>query len=146
MGACMMTRKKAIESVGILDEDFFLFYEESDWCYRMLRGGWRVYHLPTAKIYHKGGQSRKEYNLRARVETWRSRYLYYKKNIHLSSCAWYGLLMLGFMQTAYQFLIYCLLNVVTLFAFERIRKRWQMFAYLLVWHLRGRPISMGIPR
>jgi GT2 family glycosyltransferase len=146
IGACMMVRKKAIESVGILDEDYFLFYEETDWCYRMRRGGWQVYHLPEAKIYHFGGQSRKEINLRARVESWRSRYLYYKKNMHLSSCAWYGLLLMGLMQSAYQFLVYSLLNILTLFLFKRLRRRWQMFAYLLVWHMEGRPIAMGIPR
>ena len=146
MGACMMVRKKAIESVGIMDEDYFLFYEEIDWCYRMRHGGWKVYYFPEAKIYHIGGQSRKDINLPSRVESWRSRYLFYKKNMHLSALAWHGLLLLGFMQTAYQFLIYTLLNVVTFFSFKRIRRRWQMFAYLLVWHMRGRPISMGIPR
>jgi len=146
MGACMMVRKKAIESVGILDEDYFLFYEEIDWCYRMRHGGWKVYYFPQAKIYHLGGQSRKDINLPSRVESWRSRYLFYKKNMHLSVLAWRGLLLLGCMQTAYQFLIYTLLNVVTLFSFKRIRRRWQMFAYLLMWHMRGRPMSMGIPR
>ena len=146
LGACMMVRKRAIESVGIMDEDYFLFYEETDWCYRMRRSGWRTYYLPEVKVYHFGGQSRKEINLRSRVESWRSRYLFYKKNMHLTSCAWFGLLLLGFMQTAYQFLTYGLLNVVTLFSSKRIRRRWQMFAYLLAWHMRGRPVSMGIPR
>jgi GT2 family glycosyltransferase len=146
IGACMMVRKKAIESVGMMDEDYFLFYEETDWCYRMRRGGWRVYHLPEAKIYHLGGQSRKEINLRSRAESWRSRYLFYKKNLHLSLFSWLGLLMLGIAQTAYQLLIYTILNVITLFSFKRLRRRWYMFAYLLVWHMRGRPVSMGIPR
>jgi GT2 family glycosyltransferase len=146
IGACMMVRKRAIESVGILDEDYFLFYEEIDWCYRMHRGGWHVYHLPNINVYHLGGQSRKEINLKARAESWRSRYFFYKINLHLASMAWYGLLLLGLLQTAYQFLIYSLLNILTLFSVDRLRRRWHMFAYLLVWHLKGRPISMGIPR
>lgn len=146
IGACMMVRKRAIESVGLLDEDYFLFYEEVDWCYRMRRGGWHVYHLPEVKIYHFGGQSRKEINLRGRAESWRSRYLFYRINLHLSSMAWYGLVLLGFLQTAYQLLLYTLLNTLTLFSVDRLRRRWYMFAYLLVWHVKGRPISMGIPR
>ena len=39
MGACMMVRRKAIESVGILDEDYFLSYEETAWCSRLRHGG-----------------------------------------------------------------------------------------------------------
>ncbi len=146
VGACMMVRRTAIEAVGMLDDEYFFLYEETDWCYRMHRAGWSVYHLPDVRIYHFGGQSRKEINLRSRAESWRSRYLFYKKNLHLSLLSWLGLLMLGIVQTAYQLLVYSILNVITLFSFKRLRRRWHMFAYLLVWHVRGRPVSMGIPR
>jgi GT2 family glycosyltransferase len=146
LGACMMVRKRAIESTGVMDEEYFFFYEETDWCYRMHNNGWRIYYLPEVKIYHLGGQSRKEINLRARAESWRSRYLFYKKNLHLSSWSWYGLILLGFLQTTYQFLVYTVLNMTTFYSVKRLRRRWNMFAYLLVWHLKGRPISMGIPR
>ncbi len=146
VGACMMVRKSAIDAVGRLDEDYFFLYEETDWCFRMHRAGWLVYHLPDAAIYHLGGQSMKEINLRARAESWGSRYLFLKKNLDLSPAAWRGLLLLGFVQNAYQFLVYSLLNLVTFFSLKRLRRRWHMFAYLLVWHARGRPVSMGMPR
>jgi GT2 family glycosyltransferase len=146
VGACMMARKTAIESVGMLDDEYFFLYEETDWCYRMNHAGWRVYHLPDVKIYHLCGQSRKNINLRSRAESWRSRYLFYKKNLHLSVLSWRGLLFLGIIQTAYHLLVYTFLNAITLFSFKRLRSRWHMFAYLLAWHLRGRPVSMGIPR
>ena len=146
VGACMVVRKAAIDMVGMLDEDYFFLYEETDWCYRMHRAGWLVYHVPDVKIYHLGGQSMKEINLRSRVEAWRSRYLFFKKNLQLSSTEWLGLLMLGFIQNTYQFMLYSLLNLITMFSLERLRKRWCMFAYLLAWHVRCRPVSMGIPR
>jgi len=146
VGACMVVRKSTIDEIGMLDEDYFFLYEEADWCYRMHRAGWLVYHVPDIKIYHLGGQSMKEINLRSRVESWQSRYLFFKKSLKLSSAAWFGLLMLGFIQNTYQFLIYSLLNLVTLFTIKRLRRRWEMFAYLLLWHLRGKPVSMGIPR
>jgi len=88
----------------------------------------------------------KEINLRARVESWRSRYLFFEKSLKLSTSGRYVLLFMGALQNVYHFLIYTLLNLLTLFAFRRIRRRWLMFAYLLVWHVEGRPISMGIPR
>jgi len=146
VGACMVVRKVAMDEAGMLDEDYFFLYEEVDWCFRMKKAGWLIYHLPDTEIYHLGGQSMKEINLHARIESWRSRYLFFKKSLQLSSVAWYGLLLLGFGQNLYQFLVYTLLNLVTLFSLKRLRRRWCMFSYLLVWHMRGRPISMGIPR
>ena len=146
VGACMMVRKAAMDKIGMLDEDYFFLYEELDWCYRMKKGGWFVYHLPGAEIYHLGGRSMKELNLRARAESWRSRYLFFEKSLKLSASARIGFLFLGIFQNAYQFLVYTLLNVPTFFMVGRLRRRWLMFAYLLVWHARGRPFSMGIPR
>lgn len=146
LGACMMVRKKAIDGVGMLDEDYFFLYEEIDWCFRMHKGGWQVYHVPDVSLYHLGGQSMKEINLRARVESWQSRYLFFKKNLALSPLAWGMLLMIGSLHNLYHFLLYGLLNLATIFSIKRLRKRWVMFAYLLLWHARGRPVSMGIPR
>lgn len=146
IGACMMVRKAAMDKVGMFDEDYFFLYEEVDWCYRMRKAGWLVYHLPDVEIYHLGGQSMKEINLRARAETWRSRYLFFEKSLKLSIHARYGLLFMGILQNVYQFMVYTLLNLLTLFAFRRMRRRWLMFAYLMVWHVRGRPVDMGIPR
>lgn len=146
VGACMMVRKTAMDEAGMLDEDYFFLYEEVDWCFRMKRAGWFVYHLPDVEIYHLGGQSMKEINLRARVESWRSRYLFFEKSLKLSSSARYGLLFMGILQNTYQFIVYTLLNFPVFFMVRRLRKRWFMFAYLLVWHLRGLPVTMGIPR
>jgi len=146
VGACMVVRKAAMDQIGLLDEDYFFLYEEVDWCFRMKKAGWLVCHIPGSVVYHLGGRSMKEMNLRARVESWRSRYLFFKKNLNLSPVSWYGLLLLGFGQNLYQFLVYTLLNLVTLFSLKRLRRRWYMFFYLLAWHARGRPMSMGIRR
>ncbi len=146
IGACMMVRKAAMDKVGMFDEDYFFLYEEVDWCYRMRKAGWLVYHLPDVEIYHLGGQSMKEINLRARVESWRSRYLFFQKSLKLSTLGSYSLLFAGILQNAYHLLIYTMLNLLTLFAFKRMRRRWLMFGYLLAWHVKGRPVSMGISR
>ena len=55
MGACMLVRRDAIDAAGGLDEDFFLFAEETDWCYRFARGGWKVVFYPGAECVHVGG-------------------------------------------------------------------------------------------
>jgi N-acetylglucosaminyl-diphospho-decaprenol L-rhamnosyltransferase len=55
MGAAMLVRRAAIDEVGPLDEDFFLFSEETDWCYRFVRAGWQVLFTPSAEVVHVHG-------------------------------------------------------------------------------------------
>ena len=55
MGACMLVRRDAVDAVGPLDEDFFLFSEETDWHYRFRAAGWQVLFFPGAEVVHVGG-------------------------------------------------------------------------------------------
>ena len=55
MGACMLVRRDAIDEVGPADESFFLFSEETDWCYRFRRAGWEVVFFPGAECVHVRG-------------------------------------------------------------------------------------------
>ena len=52
LGSCMMVRRKAIGQVGRLDENFVLYFEDQDWCYRMWKHGWKVYYVPQAQMIH----------------------------------------------------------------------------------------------
>ncbi len=52
LGACLMIRRDALKEVGLMDERFFLYFEDVDWCYRMKKGGWKVYYLPDAQMIH----------------------------------------------------------------------------------------------
>jgi N-acetylglucosaminyl-diphospho-decaprenol L-rhamnosyltransferase len=57
VGACLMVRRAAFEQVGGLDEGFFMYSEEMDWCYRIKDAGWEVIYLPTATVIHHEGKS-----------------------------------------------------------------------------------------
>ncbi|HVN61573.1 MAG TPA: glycosyltransferase family 2 protein [Gaiellaceae bacterium] len=57
MGAAMLVRREAVAEVGPLDESFFLFSEEVDWCYRFEQAGWKVFFTPEAEVVHVGGAS-----------------------------------------------------------------------------------------
>ncbi len=57
MGAALMVRAETIDQVGLLDEDFFIYYEEVDWCRRINQAGWQVVFVPQAVITHLGGAS-----------------------------------------------------------------------------------------
>jgi N-acetylglucosaminyl-diphospho-decaprenol L-rhamnosyltransferase len=56
-GACLLVRRQAADDVGLFDEDFFLFSEETDWCYRFRQAGWKVLFFPGAEVAHVGGAS-----------------------------------------------------------------------------------------
>jgi N-acetylglucosaminyl-diphospho-decaprenol L-rhamnosyltransferase len=55
VGAFMIARREAVEAVGPLDERFFLYSEETDWCYRFWKAGWAVEHLPVLTVVHHCG-------------------------------------------------------------------------------------------
>jgi GT2 family glycosyltransferase len=55
MGACLLVRRQAADTVGLFDEDFFMFSEETDWLYRFRQAGWKVLFYPGAEFVHVGG-------------------------------------------------------------------------------------------
>jgi len=58
-GCFMLVRQDAIKKVGSMDEQFFMYGEETDWCYRFKQAGWKILFTPCAEIIHLGGQSSK---------------------------------------------------------------------------------------
>lgn len=52
-GACMMVRRTALADVGVMDERFFLYFEDVDWCYRTWRSGWKVFYIADAVMRHR---------------------------------------------------------------------------------------------
>ncbi len=56
-GACLMLRREAIRDVGVLDEDYFMYGEELDWCFRARQRGWLIYYMPEVRVTHFGGRS-----------------------------------------------------------------------------------------
>lgn len=57
IGACMLVRREVVEHVGLLDERFFAFFEETDWCLRIRQRGWKIYLLPEVRVIHLGSAS-----------------------------------------------------------------------------------------
>lgn len=55
-GCAILVRRAVIEEVGMIDERFFYFWEETEWCIRAGKAGWQIVHVPQAKLWHKGVQ------------------------------------------------------------------------------------------
>lgn len=70
-GCAIMVRRQVIEQAGAIDERYFYYWEETEWCIRAAKSGWRVMHVPQAKIWHKGVQ--REYRPKAAVTYYATR-------------------------------------------------------------------------
>jgi len=56
-GVCMLIPRRALELVGLLDEDYFAYWEETDWCLRARRAGLKCYYVPNARVWHVAERS-----------------------------------------------------------------------------------------
>ncbi len=79
-GAFLMIRRKVIDNIGTLDERFFMYGEELDWCLRTKNAGWKVMYYPDAEIIHYKGECSKSNSRKAAFEFYRSMYLFHKKH------------------------------------------------------------------
>jgi GT2 family glycosyltransferase len=80
LGATMMVRRDVAEATGGFDEDFFMYCEELDWCWRIREAGWQIYTVPAAEIVHYGGESTKQVAARSVINLWDSRAKFYKRH------------------------------------------------------------------
>jgi len=83
-GACMLVRREALEEVGLLDEHFFMYYEDTDWCLRMTKKGWKIVYFPDMNVVHQVGGGAKKVHPLSELERNRSRLHYYNKHTPMS--------------------------------------------------------------
>ncbi len=144
IGAVMMIRRLALEQVGGFDEDYFFFLEETDLAVRMRKAGWKVVHNPFARALHLQGATAKTYQASARIEFYRSRYLFFRKH--------YGIRASNFLKGVV--IANLTLNVaglglaslITSGSLEKVAEKYRVRAQLWKWHLRGCPDGPGLPR
>jgi GT2 family glycosyltransferase len=80
-GSCMFIRREVVDQIGYLDERFFAYQEDADYCLRARQAGWRVYYNPEAQITHFGGQGGSRVQPYRSIWAWhKSYFLYYRKH------------------------------------------------------------------
>jgi GT2 family glycosyltransferase len=142
IGACMLVRREAVDQVGFLDEEYFLFLEETDWCYRIKKAGWKIYHIPQVEVLHFQGKSAEAEKGKARIEYYRSRYHFFRKNKGRlqSSILFIGLII----KLSVELVFATIACVVTLFTVRKWRTKLSTYLCLAWWHLRLCPEGMGL--
>jgi GT2 family glycosyltransferase len=79
-GAALILRRAALEEVGVLDEDYFMYTEEVDLCSRLRKAGWQILWLPNARVLHWGGQSTRQVKAEMFLRLYESKILFFRKH------------------------------------------------------------------
>ena len=143
IGACLAVRRSALKTMGPLDEDFFFYFEETEWCWRTWRAGWEVFLVPAAGARHRQARTANRFWKQARVELQRSKLIYFRKTRSYAGWLIVSLVLpVRALINAISNTLWCLL---TLGGNDRLRTKAQGYWYLVAWHLSGRPAGWGLP-
>lgn len=136
-GMFMLVRRKAIEEIGLLDESYFVYCEETDWCYRFAKAGWKIIFWPGARIIHLdgGGKSINQVAAKMFVQHHKSMLIFVKKNLGKIKY-WIARLALAFMFSLRLFVCLILLPCMKLipankarFSYSTLLKNWAVFKF-----------------
>lgn len=143
VGACMAFRRGLADTAGRLDEDFFFYFEETEWCVRLRRQGWQVMVDPRVRVTHLKGASTRAIRRDAQVEMFRSRLLFYRKTmppfLAIPLSVWRVLRLLV------NTVSYLLMGALTLGLLHRVRTKLMVYLTQLTWLLIGCPANWGLP-
>jgi len=132
-GMFMLARKEAVDQVGLMDEDYFIYAEEADWCFRLWKAGWPCVFAPVARILHLegGGKSTRQVSAKMYLQLQKSLLLFHRKNRGLLS--WAGLKALYILNMGARALLFRAFCVLRLgrSACERARLAGASFRYHL---------------
>ncbi len=79
-GTCMLLRRAAWEQVGLLDPDYFMYTEETDWCWRARQAEWKIRYEPAAQVVHLGGGSSRHASAQMRAALYKSKLIFFQKH------------------------------------------------------------------
>jgi GT2 family glycosyltransferase len=81
-GSCMLIRREVVNQIGFMDEHFFAYQEDADYCFQTRKAGWDVFYFPQAQITHFGGLGGSRVQPFQSIYQWhRSYFLYFRKNL-----------------------------------------------------------------
>lgn len=143
LGACLCVRRSILPRLGLLDEDYFFFFEEIEWCQRARQLGAEIYYLPKASALHGHGQTANRFRGPSRVEYQRSKLTFFKKTRTLAAYRVVSSVLV--LRTLVNALAGEAACVATLQLNKRLRQKANTYWYLFFWHLMLRPASWGLP-
>jgi N-acetylglucosaminyl-diphospho-decaprenol L-rhamnosyltransferase len=126
-GACLLVRRDVVEEIGGLDEDYFMYSEELDWCRRIKAAGWQIVYLPMAQVIHYVGKSSEQAVTARHINFQRAKLRYFYK-YHGPVTAWL-LRLFVLWNYSWQLLVEAFKGIVghkRPLRWQRVRAYWQV--------------------
>lgn len=132
-GCAMLVRRDLLLRIGAFDDEYFIYFEETDLCERIRRAGYRIVYLPEATIVHLGGQTTVKQQEWFRIQYERSRRRFFSK--HRSRLAYGGIVTILVLDTGARWLLGGIATAVTLGQSESVRRKTALARHMLLWQL-----------
>ena len=134
-GMFMLVRREAIAQIGLMDESYFVYAEEADWCYRFAQAGWRRVFTPCAQIIHLDGgdRSTSQVSIKMFVQLQKSLMIYHRKNLGLA--AWLSAKAIYILSNSVRMVAWFVLSVAN--RDPHTRRKSAAAKAALVYHLSG---------
>jgi GT2 family glycosyltransferase len=141
VGAAILVRREMLDQIGLFDERFFFFFEETDLCRRAKQSGWKVCFFPGIEVVHKGGGSVRKYDSLKSIEYIRSLFLYF----HKSERKKYLFLQITYpIKILLEILFYGFSLIFSLGFSPRVNRRFRKKWASFWWISRGAPEGVGL--
>lgn len=148
-GACMLVRRKVLETVGLLDEGYILYFEDIEWSLRIGQAGWQLYYVPYVSITHYGDETISRVRTRGRIEEYKSAVRFFRTRLaagpfRLAVIRLFRVVSLIERMVLYTFL--ALHPARRKIARENIRSCWQVIRWHLTQERQDLATTMPAPR
>jgi len=142
-GACLGVNSKMFHELGGYDEDFFLYHEETEWCFRINKSNkWKVFYAPEIIIYHFGGSTTSKDFSKSRIEFFRSRMLFWQKTLpfkkRLTVIVW------NFSKLFVDLFFYLFMSTISLGLNKKFRLKFIDRLVVIIWILARMPKKWGL--
>ena len=137
IGACMIIKREVIDSIGMLDEGFFFYLEETDFCKRAKDHGFGIWHLPEIRVIHHQGKTAKKLNIRRVIEFQRSICRFFMKHKGLSQTRIFYVCMI--LKSAIKSVINLPFVLV-----PKLRDNFFKSGSVFLWYILGSPKDWGL--
>lgn len=143
VGACMVVRQSVLSQLGLMDEDFFFFLEETEWCQRARKLGLQVYYVPSACAVHGQGRTANRFRSDSRIEFQRSKLIFFKKYRPMVDYLCVSAVLP--IKSLFNAVANTVLCILTVCAIKSQRERTFGYWRIAAWNLLGRPTKWGLP-
>jgi len=143
-GACLAVKRELVEDIGMFDDDFYFYHEDTEWCVRVNKSKkWQLMFAPEIKITHLEGASSKNVYMQSRIEFYRSRIIFWKKT--QPKILFLILFFWNFLKLYLDLVFYFFMMIVSFGLKKKYTRKVQDRIIVILWLVMGMNKKWGLP-